>query len=87
MQISTEIKSDFLTAGADPEIAEYVSMVSATLLLDAESFYKSFPDYLVGMLEASPLGDLAPFIRLLMFKRGRRISQLPSCNRSSRRFG
>lgn len=54
MTIASDIKQNFLQAGADPEIARLASTVSATLLHDAKNFYAVFLDNILGMLEQSP---------------------------------
>ncbi len=54
MTIASDIKANFLDAGADPEIARMAATISATLLHDAENFYAVFLDNIVGMLEQSP---------------------------------
>lgn len=54
MTIASDIKGNFLEAGADPEIARMAATISATLLHDAENFYAVFLDNIVGMLEQSP---------------------------------
>ena len=54
MELINEIKETYQGFGAHPDVVEYVGAMASTLISDAEGFYSSFPNLVLGMLNESP---------------------------------
>lgn len=54
MELINEIKETYKGFGAHPEVVEFVGAMASTLISDAEGFYSSFPNLVLGMLNESP---------------------------------